>query len=89
MERTIEESEDELELFKRDQRTALLTLDEDVIREFAKTWGFELPSDPEVFWRAVHKARTGLRSLPLDERRVSKQWLDARLSTSFDDGEIS
>ena len=81
---------DELERFKRERNAALLSLNEAVLRRFFMRWnGNEGPEDPEVFWRAVHKARTGCRDLPIEVRRSSKAWLNERGSVAFDDGELA
>jgi hypothetical protein len=36
----------------------------------------------------MHKARTALRSLPLDVRLESKRWLTERGMRSLDEGEL-
>ena len=78
-----------LEQFKIDQRKALLSLDEAKIRDFARKYGARLPVGSGVaFWGAVHKARTAITSLPIEERRKSKQWLLDNGFTSWDDGDV-
>lgn len=69
--------------------TALLSLDEQRLRAFFKKhMGKDAPADPNVFWRAVHKARTAARSLPMDARAESKRWLLAHGSEPLDDGDV-
>jgi hypothetical protein len=78
--------EAEIACFVRDRNAALLSLDTETICAFAKKYGAALPpsSDP-VFWFAVHKARTGARSLPEAARRESIAWLKERGSSHFAD----
>ena len=70
------------------RNSALLSLDESKIRAYAKKYGATIPDEPEVFWRAVHKARTGITSLPMNERIKSRDWLREHGSESWDDGDI-
>lgn len=71
------------------RNAALLSLDEQRIRGYYRKYNDrEMPVDPEVFWRSVHKARTALRSLPMDARQASKRWLLAHGSESMDAGEV-
>ena len=57
---------------------ALLTLDRAVIEQIARGWGLTLPLGDHIFWVVVHKARTGLPSIPEAERQESRAWLEAR-----------
>jgi hypothetical protein len=78
-----------LALFKRDRREALLSLDKATIMAFMRKYGEPAQaSSEEVFWAGVHKARTALPELPLQDRLVSKAWLDAHNYQSADDGEL-
>lgn len=79
---------DDLEAFKRERDAALLSLDRHKIRRYARKYGVSLPSSEETFWRAVHKARTGAKTLPPEARRESKEWLRKRGSSSMDDGDV-
>lgn len=75
--------------FLRDRNQALLSLDEVKIKEFAKKYGTNWEAScSEVFWRAVHKARTAIPDLPLEARVLSKKWLRDHNSESFDDGDV-
>lgn len=69
-----------LEQLKKERNEALLSLDEQKIRAYARHWGVVLPpsEDPEMFWIAVHKARVHLKALPKAERDKSAQWLHER-----------
>lgn len=74
----------------QERDAALLSLDEARIRAYFRKYnGVPMPRDPEIFWRSVHKARTALRSLPMEARSISKRWLIAHNSKSSDDGEVS
>jgi len=71
------------------QLTAILTrMDEAELREIFAKRGFH-PSSDEVFWRAVHKARTALPSVSLKLRQESKKWLLAHGSEPWDDGDVN
>lgn len=58
-----------------DLAAALLSLDEETIKVMARRWGLYIPLDEHTFWLVVHKARTGLPSLPDHERQRSRCWL--------------
>lgn len=69
--------------------TALLSMDEQTIRAYLLEYdGTAGPKDIDVFWLAVHKARTACRSLPMEARIESKRWILARGSRSMDEGEV-
>lgn len=68
---------------------ALLSLDEKRIRGYYRKYnGVEAPTDPNVFWRAIHKARTANLNLPMEARSVSKRWLIEHNSAPLDDGDV-
>lgn len=80
-----------IEEFTRERNAALLSLDKGKILAYARKWGVQLPFDPkedELFWASVHKAITGIASLPLEVRRNSKAWLTARGFSAWDDGDL-
>jgi hypothetical protein len=75
--------------FLADREAALLSMDEQQIRAYFRQYNGDAgPSDPEVFWRGIHKARTALQSLPMEARQESKRWLLAHGSEPMDDGEV-
>lgn len=48
-----------IEEFRQERNEALTSLDERRIRAMVRKFnGTEMPTDPEVFWGAVHKAMT-------------------------------
>lgn len=61
-----------------DRREALLSMDKEKILAYMRKYGVPLPSNDDVFWISVHKARTADLSLPDDERQISREWLAAR-----------
>lgn len=68
---------------------ALLSMDEARIRGYYRKYnGTEAPTDPNVFWRMVHKARTADRNLPMAARSASKRWLIEHGSEPLDDGDV-
>jgi hypothetical protein len=44
-----------------------------------------MSDDPNVFWATIHKARTGAKDLPADERKKSRDWLAERGMTHMGD----
>lgn len=83
-------SSDLLADFRCERNEALLSLDEAKIRAMVRKWnGIEMPLASLAFWGGVHKAITGCRDLPIEFRRKSKAWLDARSFRSLDDGDLS
>jgi hypothetical protein len=71
--------------FIRERNEALASLDEARIRAYARKYNSWVPDHPETFWRAVHKAITAIPELPLELRRKSKAWLEARGSQPWGD----
>lgn len=78
---------EEIESFKKERNTVLLSLDKEKIKNFMRKNKAPIPRK-EVFWISVHKAITGCVSLPLKFRNESKQWLNDRSYYSLDDGEL-
>ena len=79
----------DLETFLRERDSALLSMDEQQIRAYFLKYNSDAgPSDPDVFWRGIHKARTAIKTLPMEERQKSKRWLLDHGSEPMDDGEI-
>ncbi len=78
----------DVEEFIKERNAALLTLDRPTIEAFTKKYGTDwAPSSDEVFWRAVHKARTAIPALPKEDRDLSEQWLHDHDSESWADKE--
>lgn len=84
------EQQAQIDAFKKDRDAALLSLDYETIQSFYfKYNGYRLSYDnPDVFWGSIHKAITGLTSLPLEFRQKSKDWLTANGLRSHDDGDL-
>lgn len=85
---TPEAAKAQIEEFNRERNEALLSLDEAKIRAMVLKWNETEMPNGEAFWGAVHKAITGVRTLPIEFRRKSKVWLDERGYKSFDDGDL-
>lgn len=68
----------------------LLACDIDRMIEFAKKNRPNSPPFPnrEVAEITLHKARTAVKNLPLEDRRSSRDWLLARGYSSLDDGDL-
>lgn len=78
-----------IQQFNKERNEAFLSLDEQKIRDFQRKWNHaEMPKDMDVFWGAIHKAITGVKTLPLDFRKASKKYLSDRNLYSLDDGEL-
>lgn len=79
----------DLDLFRQERNEALLSLDEEKIRAFCRKWqGQEMPQNKKLFWGGVHKAITGISSLPLEFRQQSKDFLTGLGLHSHDDGDL-
>ncbi len=78
-----------IDQFKKDRNEAMLSMDEKKIRAYMKKYGNQA-NQPlgDIFWASVHKARTAIPSIPLEERIKSKKWLIERNLSSLDDGEL-
>ena len=81
---------DVLGQFLKDRDEALLSLDEQKIRDYMDKYNIQIEWSgiPEVFWRAVHKSRTAAKSLPMEARSLSKKWLIEHGSKPLDDGDV-
>jgi hypothetical protein len=77
-----------LDEFLHDRKQALLSMDRATIEAYMQKYGIKVPSNEEVFWISVHKARTGDKFLPMFERAASKRWLEVRGYQSMDNGDV-
>jgi hypothetical protein len=84
------ELEDKIEAFIAERDEMLLANDIDRMIEFHKKHNPYRPNfaNREVAEIALHKARTGAKSLPVEERKKSKAWLTDRGYQSMDDGDL-
>lgn len=82
--------EAEIKAFTAERDAVLIEGDLEKLKAFYRKHSpnISLPPD-DVFENAFHKARTGAKSLPMELRKVSKAWLDARGYSSLDDGDLS
>lgn len=67
----------DLEAFLRERGEALRSLEKARIDAYAKRYGIRLPANPEAYWGGIHKARLALKALSAEEKRVSREWLNA------------
>ena len=76
--------------FLADRRAMLLALDLDQARAFTVKYATGVPTvSDETLLISLHKARSGARDLPMEERRLSKIWLRDHNYRDFDyDNEI-
>jgi hypothetical protein len=66
---------DDLAEYLRKRNQILLLLDIDGMLALMKENESPVPSNRQVALIAIHKARTGCTSLPMEARSISKQWL--------------
>jgi hypothetical protein len=64
-----------LDRYDADRAAALLSLDVNKVRALARKYGGRIPEDPDALRIEIHRARTMLPRLPIEARRLSKQWL--------------
>ncbi len=81
----------EISVFVAERDAMLLSLDLERMKQFHATHNPGAPpfGNDLVAWVAMHKARTGAKSLPIDARQLSHDWLKERGYTSFDDGDLT
>lgn len=77
--------------FVKERDEMLLACDVDRMLAFYKKHNPELPMPSEhvVAEMMLHKARTGVKSLPRDERMKSARWLKDRGYTTLDDDDLN
>ena len=66
-----------MEQFLADRREALLSLDLEKVRAYARKYGEPTTDDDQVLTIAIHQARCAALDLPLHERTQSADWLAA------------
>lgn len=69
-------------------RKALLTEDNEILKEHMRKWGIAIPIDEKVFELMRHKTITARTDLPIELRKRSKAWLNERDYRSLDDGDL-
>lgn len=65
----------DLQEFIQERNEALLSMNEKKIKDYMLKWSGRVPTNIEVFWLAVHKARVMCKGLPMVERAASLRWL--------------
>jgi hypothetical protein len=60
-------------------------MDREKILAYCKKYEVDVSDNDEVFWRGIHKARTGAKDMPRKERLKSVAWLRARNSSHLMD----
>lgn len=86
--------QEEMRQFVLDRDEALLSLDKEKILAYYAKYNPHIDVNKMrqahqlAFWGGVHKAITGATSLPIEFRRQSKEWLQRRGMSSFDDGDL-
>ena len=79
-----------IKAFVKERDEMLLANDIDKMLEFHKKHNPHTPppSSREIAEIGLHKARTAAMSLPIEERKKSKDWLTVRGYNSLDDGDL-
>ena len=67
--------------FKRERDEALRSLDVKKLKAYMEKYDVPMPSDPTVWWAAIHKARVALTSLSEEDREISRLWLQSQNMT--------
>ncbi len=72
--------DDEIEKFVTERDEMLLSMDIERMRMFHRRYNPDIPppDDDEVALVTMHKARSGARTLPESEQKLSRDWLTAR-----------
>lgn len=84
------EAKAEIAAFIKERDEILLAGDIDLMMAFHRKHNPGLPpfSSREVAEAALHKARTGAKTLQREARMESARWLRARGMSTFDDGDL-
>lgn len=85
------QQKDEIAEFVKERDAILLSLDVDRMIAFHEKHnpGIGAPSNRNVCLISMHKARTAAKTLPMEARRLSRDWLTERGFTSLDDGDLA
>lgn len=85
------EQKAEIAAFIKERDEMLLSLDIDRMLAFHKKHNPSVgaPRNREVAEISMHKARTGTKTLPIEARRLSRDWLVERGYSSLDDGDLA
>lgn len=78
----------EIKAYNRARNEMLLKCDIDALLEFHKFHKLPVPSSRAMAEVTLHKTRTAVASLPMEERRKSKKWLLQRGFHALDDGDV-
>lgn len=82
---------DEIKRCNQERDRALTSMDKDKILAYASKHDVNmanLPLTDERFWAAVHICISGVETLPMPMRKVSKRWLIERGMPVLDDGKV-
>lgn len=79
----------EIKAFVAERDTVLASGDVDAMIAFMEKHKPHIQTSRENAEVAMHKARTGAKSLPIAKRLESYLWLNARGLASMDDGDLS
>jgi len=80
----------EIAEFVKERDEMLMSLDVDRMLAFHEKHNPAVgaPSNRNVCLISMHKARTAAKTLPIEARRLSRDWLTERGYTSLDDGDL-
>lgn len=62
--------------FLRERNDAILSMDEEKIRDYDRKYGVSEPQEDIVFWAGIHKSILALKAASEEQKMASKAWLD-------------
>ena len=62
--------------FLRERNDAILSMDEEKIRDFSRKYGIPEPQEDTIFWAGIHKSILALNAASEEQKAASKAWLD-------------
>jgi hypothetical protein len=77
-----------LQQFVKERNHVLLYQGPSDLKEFLKKRGLPVPKNKQLMELTWHKSITAAKSLPLEYRQKSKDWLTVRGYHSLDDGDL-
>lgn len=79
----------DIKAFVAERDAMLLKGDLTELKAFHRKHSPHIPlKDDHILEISLHKARTAVKSLPLEARKISKAWLTKHNYTSLDEGDL-
>ena len=61
--------------FLRERNDAILSMDEEKIRDYDRKCGISEPQEDIIFWAGIHKSILALNAASEEQKTASKAWL--------------